>query len=109
MSIADRMLTCRDCGAQFPFTVGEQEFYASKGFTNDPTRCSTCRGSHKAQRMAGSPGGRSGSGMDRGSRQTYTTVCAGCGGEAVVPFSPRGDRPVYCSNCFSRMRSGSGR
>jgi CxxC-x17-CxxC domain-containing protein len=35
-----------------------------------------------------------------------TVVCAMCGGEAVVPFVPRLDRPVYCSSCFEKVRSG---
>ena len=43
MSYADKTLTCRDCGTQFVFTTGEQEFYAQKGFTNEPTRCPNCR------------------------------------------------------------------
>lgn len=107
MSFADRTLTCRDCGAKFVFTAGEQEFYASKGFTNDPTRCSACRTSHRSQRAAaGVSDGRSGARMERGPRQLFMTVCASCGGEAQVPFSPRGDKPVYCSNCFSKMRGG---
>jgi CxxC-x17-CxxC domain-containing protein len=107
MSFADRTLTCRDCGAMFTFTAGEQEFYASKGFTNDPTRCSACRASHRSQRTAGaSSTGGDGARMQRGPRQMYTTVCANCGGEAQVPFSPRGDKPVYCSSCFSKVRGG---
>src|SRR5512144_86806 len=103
MSFADRTLTCRDCGAKFTFTAGEQEFYATKGFTNDPTRCSACRASHRTQRTAGVlSDGRAGARMERGPRQMYTTVCASCGGEAQVPFSPRGDKPVYCSTCFTK-------
>jgi CxxC-x17-CxxC domain-containing protein len=107
MSFADRTLICRDCGTKFVYTAGEQEFYSSKGFTNDPTRCSGCRSTHRTQRSSGAGSdGRVGSRMERGPRQTFTTVCASCGGEAVVPFSPRGDKPVYCSNCFSKMRGG---
>src|SRR5512133_597190 len=107
MAFADRTLTCRNCGAEFTCTAGEQEFYANKGFSNDHTRCSACRASHRAQRSTGVLSeGRVGARMERGPRQTFTTVCASCGGEAQVPFTPRGDKPVYCSSCFSKMRGG---
>ncbi len=39
MTFEDRTMPCRDCGGAFVFTAGEQEFYAQKGFGNDPTRC----------------------------------------------------------------------
>jgi len=48
----DRTLTCRDCGEQFTFTVGEQEFYAQKGFQNEPARCGPCRRTRKQERSA---------------------------------------------------------
>ncbi|KPV50546.1 hypothetical protein SE17_26320, partial [Kouleothrix aurantiaca] len=63
MSYADKTITCRDCGMDFVFTSGEQEFYAQKGFTNEPTRCPSCRQQRKA-----SGGGRSGG---YGSRDSY--------------------------------------
>jgi len=50
MSFSDKSILCPDCGATFTFTAGEQEFYASKGFTNDPKRCSRCRQAKKQQR-----------------------------------------------------------
>ena len=43
----DKTLVCRDCGAEFVFTAGEQEFYAEKGFQNEPTRCKECRAASK--------------------------------------------------------------
>ena len=46
----DKTLVCRDCGAEFVFTAGEQEFYAEKGFQNEPTRCKECRTARKASR-----------------------------------------------------------
>jgi ssDNA-binding Zn-finger/Zn-ribbon topoisomerase 1 len=46
----DRTLVCKDCGKEFIFTVGEQEFYKEKGFDNDPVRCPECRKSRKQQR-----------------------------------------------------------
>jgi CxxC-x17-CxxC domain-containing protein len=30
----------------------------------------------------------------------HEVTCASCGGVARVPFVPRGDRPVYCRDCF---------
>ena len=67
----DKTLICKECGKEFVFTAGEQEFYASKGFENEPQRCKACRQNRK---------------------------------EATVPFKPREDRPVYCSECFARMK-----
>jgi len=126
MSYADKTIACRDCGTDFVFTAGEQEFYAQKGFTNEPTRCPSCRQSRKA-----SGGGRSGGGYGErdsyggggsrgggggggggyssggGTREMHTTTCASCGKEAQVPFVPRGDKPVYCSDCFQQQRRSS--
>ena len=116
MSYADKDLTCRDCGQSFTFSGGEQEFHASKGFQNDPSRCQECRGARKAARgdspggySSGgySSGGYSSGGYDRQERQMYSATCSDCGNEARVPFQPRGDKPVYCSDCFSRQRSSS--
>jgi len=114
MSYADKTITCRDCGTEFVFTAGEQEFYAQKGFTNEPTRCPSCR---QQRKMSG--GGRGSSYGDRdsygggrgsyssGPREMHTTTCASCGKEAQVPFVPRGDKPVYCSDCFQQQRRSS--
>src|SRR6266508_1546762 len=112
MSYADKTLTCRDCGTEFVFTAGEQEFYAQKGFTNEPTRCPACRQARKAGGSRGggygdrdSYGGRGG--YSSGPREMHTTTCASCGKEAQVPFVPRGDKPVYCSDCFQQQRRSS--
>lgn len=86
----DKTLTCKDCGTEFVFTAGEQEFYQAKGFENEPQRCKSCRDARKAQ--------------SRANREMHTTVCAACGKEAKVPFEPRDDRPVYCSECFAKMK-----
>ncbi len=99
-SYTDKALTCRDCGAPFTFTEGEQEFFAQKGFTNEPTRCPTCRAANKSRR--GSEGSYS---SDRPRREMFTATCSQCGQEAQVPFQPRSDKPVYCSNCFEQQRS----
>lgn len=92
----DRTLRCRDCGQDFVFTAGEQEFYAQRGLANAPSRCPTCR--------AAARGTRGGSRMSGGSREMYDAVCAQCGKECQVPFQPRDDRPVYCSDCFAQQR-----
>jgi DNA-directed RNA polymerase subunit RPC12/RpoP len=49
-NMADKNLTCKDCGKEFVFTEGEQAFYAEKGFENEPQRCPDCRRARKAQR-----------------------------------------------------------
>jgi CxxC-x17-CxxC domain-containing protein len=98
--LSDKTLVCRDCGASFLFTVGEQEFFASRGFTNEPGRCPECR----AQRRTNQGGGFGGGGYDRGQREMYPAVCAECGKDTQVPFQPRTDRPVYCSDCFELHR-----
>jgi len=88
----DRELTCRDCRMPFIFTGGEQAFYAGKGLVNDPQRCAGCRAAAKQARAPGGP------------REFHAAVCHGCGGQAVVPFAPRADKPVYCSTCFEQIR-----
>jgi len=85
----DKTLICKECGNEFVFTAGEQEFYEAKGFVNEPQRCKGCRDNRKQ--------------AARGEREMYTGVCAMCGGEAKVPFKPRDDRPVYCSDCFATI------
>jgi len=95
MAFADKVLVCRDCGREFTFTAGEQEFYQAKGLVNEPTRCRDCRASRRTGR------GESG---ERPPRTMYTVVCASCGGDALVPFQPRDNRPVYCSDCFAKQR-----
>ncbi len=107
MTYTDQTLTCRDCGQSFTFTAGEQEFYASRGLLNTPGRCPSCRAARKS-----SGGYSSGQTSDRGysdraPRQMHEARCDSCGGVARVPFVPRGDKPVYCSDCFSKMRSAS--
>ena len=95
----DRILTCRDCGQDFTFSAGEQEFYASRNLTNDPSRCPSCR----AARRSG--GGQSSAPRPRNtSSEYYETTCADCGRTTSVPFIPREDRPVYCSDCFQAHR-----
>ena len=98
MTYQDKAIQCSDCGANFSFTAGEQEFFASKGYTNEPKRCPSCREARKAERF-GSTGG-----ADRPRRQMFPAVCAQCGKETEVPFQPREGRPVYCSDCYSKVK-----
>lgn len=95
----DETLRCRDCGEDFVFTAREQEFYAEKGFSNKPVRCKTCRNARKGQRDGGGSGGDR-----RPAREMYDAICAECGAPTKVPFVPKNDRPIYCSECFKRTR-----
>ena len=106
MPPGDQTLSCRDCGQAFTFTVGEQEFYASRGLTNAPSRCPECRAAHKQSNRG--QWGYSDGGGTRGHepRQMYSAICASCGEQTQVPFQPRGDRPVYCSECYQSQRTG---
>ncbi len=105
----DKTLTCRDCGTTFVFTAGEQEFYAQKGFTNQPGRCPECRAANKARRNeGGSYSSYGGSEYRRSERPMYPAVCASCGKATQVPFEPRLDKPVYCSDCFTPRQSSRG-
>ncbi|ACL18349.1 zinc-ribbon domain containing protein [Desulfitobacterium hafniense] len=91
----EKVITCKDCGAEFVFSVSEQEFYAEKGFTNEPGRCPSCRAARKQQSRGGNGG------YQRQERQMYPAVCASCGVDTMVPFQPSGDKPVYCRDCFT--------
>ena len=101
MSYEDKTLMCQDCGQPFTFSADDQAFHADKGFTNDPKRCSSCRRTRRDQRSDGGFGG----GYGQGPREMHPVVCAECGIDTTVPFLPRGDRPVYCSDCFSKQRT----
>ena len=124
--MADKTLTCSDCGMEFAFTEREQEFYAEKGFT-EPRRCPSCRASRKAARAGGEGGygGSSAGGYDSGGygggggysaggyggrssapREMFSATCSSCGNEARVPFRPTNGKPVYCSDCFRTQRGG---
>jgi len=101
MSFTDKTLQCCDCNTGFTFTASEQELFANKGYTNEPKRCPTCRASRRAQR--GDTGG--GMGYQRTQREMFPATCAACGKETQVPFQPRNGRPVYCSQCYSKVRA----
>nr|WP_092074337.1 zinc-ribbon domain containing protein [Dendrosporobacter quercicolus]NSL49241.1 zinc-ribbon domain containing protein [Dendrosporobacter quercicolus DSM 1736]SDM89106.1 CxxC-x17-CxxC domain-containing protein [Dendrosporobacter quercicolus] len=92
MAFQDKTLKCKDCGEDFVFTEGEQEFYAEKGFENEPARCRSCRDSRKRSREGGE---------SHPQREMHEVVCAQCGITTEVPFKPRNDRPIYCRECFN--------
>ncbi|MGH7707258.1 MAG: zinc-ribbon domain containing protein [Vulcanimicrobiaceae bacterium] len=100
----DEKLTCTDCGSEFIFSSGEQQFFATKGFQNKPNRCPDCRSARKAARGMGSPAGNGGARSAGSSREMHTVTCSDCGQMAEVPFLPRGDKPVYCRDCFGKHR-----
>ncbi len=95
MPFVDKTLHCHDCGKEFVFTAGEQEFYSKKGFANEPSRCKECRGVRKRARE----------GAGSGPREMFDAVCGKCGSQTQVPFRPRDDRPVYCQDCFREIRA----
>jgi len=90
-TLEDKTLTCKDCASPFVFSVREQQFFAEKGFANEPQRCRDCRQTRRATGSDGSPS----------SRPSFEAVCADCNQATTLPFRPRGDRPVYCRTCFT--------
>jgi len=96
MSFEDKQLKCSDCGAKFTCSAEEQELFQSKGYTNEPKRCPECRQARKSERYGSSSYGAP--------RQMFPATCAECGKSTEVPFEPRGDKPVYCSDCYRKIR-----
>lgn len=94
MAYEDKDMTCRDCGKTFVWTAGEQEFYASKGFDNPPSRCPDCRKNRKQERQ--------------GERVLTTITCKKCGKQDQVPFKPYNPDDILCSECFAEERGQGG-
>lgn len=90
----NRQINCIVCGTEFTFTVEEQEFFQSKGF-QEPRKCKPCRQAAKAQKQGFRP-----------QKQLFDTVCSACGITTQVPFQPKGDRPVYCRDCYKDVGGG---
>jgi CxxC-x17-CxxC domain-containing protein len=97
MSFQDKTIQCSDCGQEFVFSVEDQEFFQSRGYTNEPKRCPECRQARKSERYGSG-------GYGYRPRQMFPAVCAECGKETEVPFEPREGRPVYCSDCYRKVR-----
>ncbi|MDD3150943.1 MAG: zinc-ribbon domain containing protein [Candidatus Gastranaerophilales bacterium] len=95
-NFTDRDLRCADCAQTFTFSAEEQEFYAQKGFS-EPKRCPECRSARKMNSRSGGGG--------RGPRPQYDVICSECGCQTTVPFEPKSDRPVYCSDCYKKNNS----
>ena len=91
MEFQDRILRCVDCGAEFVWTAGEQQFFADKNFKDEPKRCKAC----KSKRASG-----------RAVRPETRTTCSECGAETTVPFKPSQGRPVLCRSCFQKKQTG---
>jgi len=107
MAYADKTLTCRDCGQTFTFTSSEQQFYADRGFANEPSRCPERRAARKASGGddgRGGGGGGSYSSGPRREREMVDVTCSSCGKQTQVPFTPTAGRPVYCSDCYAQER-----
>ena len=96
----DKTLVCRECGNEFVFTASEQQFYADKGFQNAPARCPDCRRARRNQN-------NNGSFAPRAERQMFDVICDMCGQPTQVPFQPRGDKPVYCRNCYQKNKENA--
>ena len=106
MSFQDKTLECSDCDKTFTFSAAEQEEFKSRGYTNEPKRCPECRQARKSERY-----GNSGTNTRNGGygytprRQLFPAVCADCGKATEVPFEPSQGRPVYCSDCYRKIRA----
>ncbi len=94
MSFEDKSIQCSDCGREFTHSAEDQEFFQEKGFTNEPKRCPDCRQKRKSESYGGSGYGTR--------RQMFPVTCADCGKDTEVPFEPRGDKPVYCRDCYNK-------
>jgi len=101
----DKTLACQDCGQSFTFSADDQEFFSTKGYS-EPKRCPSCRQNRRSSNYGGSSSYGSGYGSQR---EMHDAVCAQCGKNTQVPFRPSGDRPVYCSDCFSKQPASSRR
>jgi CxxC-x17-CxxC domain-containing protein len=100
MTFTDKSLTCADCGAAFAFSASEQELFKNRGYMNEPKRCLACRQAKRVER--GGPA----TSYSAGPRSMFPVTCSACGKQTEVPFQPRGDRPVYCSDCYRKNRDG---
>jgi CxxC-x17-CxxC domain-containing protein len=108
--VADKTLTCSDCGMEFAFTEREQAFYAEKGFS-EPRRCPSCRASRKAARQS-EGGGYSAGGGSSYAGGGYDSGYGGGGGYSAGGYgegggggygnrssAPREMFDATCSNC----------
>lgn len=92
MAFEDKKLTCRDCGNEFVWTGGEQQFFADKGLNNPPSRCKECRNRVK---------------QARADRPMFKIICKQCGKEGEVPFEPHNPADVLCKECFENQANSN--
>ncbi len=105
MNYQDKSIKCSDCEATFTFSAGEQEQFASRGYTNEPKRCPSCRQTRKVRQFGnGGTSHRNSSFSTPTQREMFPATCSECGRDTKVPFEPRNGRPVYCSECYSKVR-----
>ena len=100
MQFQDKVLKCIDCGTDFIFTSGEQQFFYEKQFKNEPRRCKNC----KSKRTPAFGSMISSSTQNNIARVETKTSCSQCGKETTVPFKPTQGRPVFCRECFQQRR-----
>jgi CxxC-x17-CxxC domain-containing protein len=131
-AFADKTLKCLDCNQDFTYTAAEQELHKSLGYQNEPKRCNPCREAKRQRKGGGErppnrePRPPRPAGGDprapRGprpprppapprepaapAREYFMAICQDCGKEAQLPFKPRGDKPLYCGDCFEKRRTG---
>lgn len=88
MEYQDKNLTCKECENNFLFSADEQKFFAQKGFENEPARCQDCR-KKKRQRI----------------EKSLTQIkCAECGKSSKVNFKPNNSNPLWCRDCFEKIK-----
>ena len=108
MSLQNKSIQCSDCGTTFTFSAEEQEQFVSRGYTNDPKRCPSCRQERKTRQYGNNGNSSNSYGNDsygyKPRREMFPAVCAECRKDTQVPFQPRQDRPVYCSDCYNKVR-----
>ncbi len=105
MSYQDKTIQCSDCSTTFTFSAEEQEQFASRGYTNEPKRCPSCRQARKAQQNGSGSNSYGNSSSYAPRREMFPAKCSDCGKDTQVPFEPRQGRPVYCSDCYRKVRT----
>lgn len=117
--IGQQERTCVRCGSSFGYANAEAAFRAEHRLST-PLMCPECRARDRAGRnteivalyekaetgtySAASPAAPRAGGRGQVRGQFYATKCDACGAETRVPFVPRGDRPVYCRDCYNARK-----
>ena len=94
----DRVLTCAECGGEFVFTRGQQQFHEAHGYRQTPRRCPPCR-----RRRSGRT--TSSRRLRRIERMTWPARCSACGQDTTVPFVPDPRRAAFCPSCYDRRKA----